>query len=146
VGRPALSGSQPGSQPGPPYLIDTHVWLWYVLGSDQLPPSLGEEMGRSIGQLWISPMTVWEAGMLHAHGRIELHGGSRDWIVAAMREFPLLPADLTAEVAIRSHEIELGHRDPVDHLIAATALVHDLTLMTIDERMTAADWLPTRSA
>lgn len=26
---------------------------------------------------------------------------------------------------MRSHEVQLGHRDPADNLLAATALVHD---------------------
>jgi PIN domain nuclease of toxin-antitoxin system len=63
----------------------------------------------------------------------------------ALSRFPLTEAALTTEVALRSTEIDLGHGDPADHLLAATALVHGLTLLTLDERLLAADWLPTRS-
>jgi PIN domain nuclease of toxin-antitoxin system len=39
----------------------------------------------------------------------------------------------------------LPHRDPADHFLAATTLVYDLTLITVDGRLTQATWLPTRS-
>ena len=91
-------------------------------------------------------MSVWEIGMLHARGRIDLRGGPRRWVDDALRGFPLQEAALTSDVALRSHELEIGHRDPADHLLAATALVHGLTLITMDERLADAAWLPTRSA
>jgi PIN domain nuclease of toxin-antitoxin system len=97
------------------------------------------------GRIWYSPMSVWEIGMLCVRGRIQLEGGPRAWLQTALARFPLSEAALTPEVALRSSELDLGHRDPVDHLLAATALVHDLTLLTIDDRLTWAPWLPTRS-
>jgi PIN domain nuclease of toxin-antitoxin system len=66
-------------------------------------------------------------------------------VETALRSFPVHEAALTGEVALRSQELELGHRDPADHLLAATTLVHGLTLVTLDERLTAASWLPTLS-
>lgn len=83
--------------------------------------------------------------MLDARGRVTLAGGHRLWVEPARQAFPVEEATVTSEVAMRSHEIDLGHRDPADHLLAATALVYGLTLLTVDTRLIAADWLPTRS-
>ncbi len=128
---------------GAPFLLDTHIWVWYLIGSDRLPVRLRETIDQSLGRLWLSPMSVWEVGMLAARGRLELLGGTRDWCARAHRALPTESASLTGEVALRSHELDLDHRDPVDRLLAATALVHGLTLMTADERLISADWLPT---
>lgn len=84
--------------------------------------------------------------MLAARGRIELTGGPRRWVEQAQVRFPLAEAALTSEVALRSHEVELEHRDPADRLLAATAIVHDLTLLTVDDRLAAAPGVRTRSA
>jgi len=75
------------------------------------------EIDAAIGQLWVSPISVWEVGLLHARGRIELQGGPRRWVETAMRGFPVQEAALTSNVALRSHELDLGHRDPADHLL-----------------------------
>jgi PIN domain nuclease of toxin-antitoxin system len=131
---------------GPPYLLDTHIWFWYLDGSDRMDPALRTELGTTAGALWLSPISVWELSMLHERGRIRLDPGPRGWITDALRALPLTEAPLTTEVALRSHELELGHRDPADHFLASTALVYGLTLVTADERLLGADWLPTRAA
>jgi PIN domain nuclease of toxin-antitoxin system len=141
VGGPALTLERPG----PPYLLDTHVWLWYLGGSDRLPPGLRIAMDAAVGHLWYSPISVWEIGMLEARGTLKLDGGARAWLGTALTRYPLQEAALTREVALRSTELALGHRDPADHVLAATALVHGLTLVTVDERLRGAAWLSTRS-
>lgn len=47
-----------------------------------------------------------------------------------MRELPL-----THEVALRSRSIRPPHEDPADRFIAATAMVHGLTLVTADRSL-----------
>jgi PIN domain nuclease of toxin-antitoxin system len=143
-GRP-LRASGPEAA-GPPFLLDTHIWVWYVFGSERLPRGLREALDAAVGRLWLSPISVWEVAMLHEGGRLELEGGPRRWVVQALERFPLDEASLTREVALRSHEVALVHRDPADRLIAATALVHDLTLVSVDERLAAASGVRIRSA
>ena len=127
-------------------LLDTHIWLWYVDGSERLAPSIRQAMDRALSQLWLSPVSVWELSLLHARGRVALDPGPRGWITDALRALPLEEASMTTEVALRSGELDLGHRDPADHFLAATALVYGLTLVTVDARLTAAPWLPTLAA
>jgi PIN domain nuclease of toxin-antitoxin system len=42
---------------------------------------------------------------------------------------------LTGEIAILAGELEGLHADPADRFIAATAIAHDATLMTADNRL-----------
>jgi PIN domain nuclease of toxin-antitoxin system len=44
---------------------------------------------------------------------------------------------LTGDIALRAVELENLHSDPADRFIAATAIVHDATLMTADESLLA---------
>jgi len=130
----------------PSYLLDTHIWFWYLTGSKRLPTGLRTAIGAASGRLWISPISVWELGILEQRGRVRLDGGFRSWAQAAQRRFPLQEASLTGEVAVTSCELDLPHRDPADRFLAATALIHALTLMTVDERLQDARWLSTRSS
>lgn len=128
------------------FLLDTHIWFWYLIGSDRLPTGLRDLLDTPQQVSWLSPISVWEVGMLAARGRMQLHVELRQWVVQARQQFPLQDAPLNLEVALTSREITLPHRDPADHFIAATAIVYDLTLLTIDQHLTQAEWLPTRSA
>jgi PIN domain nuclease of toxin-antitoxin system len=131
---------------GAPYLLDTHIWFWFVHGSDRLAPSLRSALAEAAGDLWLSPVSVWELGLLHLRGRVRLDPGPRGWITDALTALPLIEAPVTHEVAQRSNELELVHRDPADRFLAATVLVYRLTLVTVDERLLSVPWLPTRSA
>jgi PIN domain nuclease of toxin-antitoxin system len=129
----------------PPFLLDTHVWFWYLTGSERLPKALVRAIDAASGETWLSPISVWELGLLAERGRLRLSGGSRKWSEEAQRRFPVRDARLNREVASVSLELTLPHRDPADRFLAATALVYELTLVTIDDRLTKTTWLPTRS-
>jgi PIN domain nuclease of toxin-antitoxin system len=127
------------------FLLDTHIWFWYLIGSERLPAGLRHALDHAWGACWLSPISVWELGMLAARGRIRLHTSLRQWLAQAHTQFPLKEAPPNQEVALSSHEITLPHRDPADYFLAATTLVYGLTLMTVDDRLMQATWLPTRS-
>lgn len=95
---------------------------------------------------WLSPISVWEAGLLAAREVIRIEGDYRAWLEEARRRLPLREAAVNSEIATTSLELELPHKDPADRFLAATALVFDLKLLTLDERLTAASWLPTLPA
>jgi PIN domain nuclease of toxin-antitoxin system len=53
-------------------LLDTHVWLWWLLGSERLRPEERRALDRlaGSGSPHLSAMSLWEAQMLHAKGRL----------------------------------------------------------------------------
>lgn len=127
-------------------LLDTHVWFWHLVGSPRMPVELRSAIDDSRDRCWLSPVSVWELGKLAERGRIEIELGYREWVEESRRRLPLHDAPLTSEIALRSLELELAHEDPADRFLAATALVGELTLATLDQRLTASAWLPTLPA
>ena len=123
-------------------LLDTHTWYWYVSGSRDLPRLLREVVDEAKGACWLSPVTLWEIGILVDKGRLTLSPGYREWVRDALDAFPVREAPLNFEVARRVRELD-PHEDPADRFLAATALVYELTLVTVDRRFTEASWLPT---
>ena len=127
------------------FLLDSHIWFWYLAGSERLPKGLRRTIDGAQDRCWLSPVSVWEIGMLAARGRIHLQRDFRAWILRALELFPVRHAPMNREVALTSLEVELPHRDPADHFLAATALVYDLTLLTVDRRLSKVRWLATKS-
>ena len=114
-------------------LLDTHIWLWSLAEPSRLSRHVRHELGDSQNELWLSPVSTWEALLLHTKGRIRLHGTIRDWVAKAtmhMREAPL-----THEIIVAAQELPLQHQDPADRFLAATAEVLGLTLVTADRRL-----------
>ncbi len=116
-------------------LLDTHVWIWGQLHPDRIRPRVGEALRAAESELWLSPISVWEALLLIERGKIEVDASPPLWIRDALAAAPMKEATLNNEVAIRSRTIDLPHRDPADRFLAATAEIYELTLVTEDERL-----------
>lgn len=117
-------------------LLDTQVWLW-AAGAEQrrLSPRVRRSVEATSSELFLSPISVWEAYLLALDGRLRTVHEPTRWLREMMRDFPTREAALTSEVAIESQRLDLPHQDPADRFIAATALVYGLTLVTADERL-----------
>ena len=111
------------------YLLDTHIWFWYLIGSKRLSGDLRDLIDQSKSKCWYSPISIWELGILAKRNRIEIKGDFRTWISEALKLFPIKEAALNKEVSILSGEIVLPHKDPADHFIAATSLVFDIGII-----------------
>ena len=120
-------------------LLDTHIWLWSLLEPERLVPGVRAELKSPENELWLSPISVWEALVLIDRGRIVVETDTTEWIQEMVRAIPRREASLTHEVAIQSRQISLPHQDPADRFLAATALVYELTLVTADERLLQSD-------
>ena len=113
-------------------LLDTHIWLWAYLEPKRLRSHLLRELRNPANELWLSPVSTWEALTLHAKGRIQLPNDVERWLHDAT--LPLREAPLTHEIALAASRLSL-HPDPADRFLAATAQVLDLVLATADQRL-----------
>jgi PIN domain nuclease of toxin-antitoxin system len=113
-------------------LLDTHIWLWGLREPDRLGPRTLTEMRDSANELWLSPISTWEALLLHTKGRIHLSVDLVEWLAVSTEG--MHEATLTHEIALVAQQLQL-HQDPGDRLLAATAQVLGLTLVTADERL-----------
>ena len=111
-------------------LLDTHIWLWSLIEPDRLGKRTRAELENSGNELWLSPISTWEALTLHDKGRVYLAAEVNEWI--ARNTAPFREAPLTHEIAIAARQLRLIQRDPADRFLAATAQVLDLTLVTAD--------------
>lgn len=126
-------------------LLDTHVWIWFLQGSDQLPPGLRRAVEEAPGNGWLSPISVWELGLLADRGRVRLGVPLREWVPRSRTVLPLREAPVNVEVALAADEVERTVTDPADRFIAATGRVYELTLLTVDHRLKGLRGVRTRS-
>ena len=80
-------------------------------------------------------MSVWESLFLAERGRVMLNPDPHRWLRKAMSVSPVTEVPLSIDVAIASRTVDREHQDPADRFIAATAKVHNLTLVTADTRL-----------
>lgn len=116
-------------------LLDTHVWLWWLLGSPRLHAKERSALDRlgSRGAVRLAAVSLWEAQMLHAKARLTLDRAFDVWIreAAAVGVVEIVPLDVEVVIALSSLPATF-HGDPADRLIVATARAHRLPLATHD--------------
>jgi len=127
-------------------LLDTHIILWSISDSDQLPHRVIRELEDEGNELWFSPISVWEILLLSEKNRIVLYGDRIKVVRDIFLRGPFREAPINREVAIQSRLVNLPHQDPADRFLVATALVYDLTLVTADKRIIDAEVVPILSA
>lgn len=127
------------------FLLDTHIWLWSLLDPERLNQNVSNALRSSDNEIWLSPISVWEALMLVDRGLIFVAGDPTQWVEAMIRALPRREARLTHQVAVESRRVSLSHQDPADRFLLATALVYDLTLVTADARLLGSPDIETLS-
>ena len=114
-------------------LLDTHVWLWALHDPSRLSRRVREELKNPANELWLSPVSTWEALLLNAKGKIRLPGNLSEWLTAATAA--LREAPFTHEIVLLAQQLPLPHRDPADRFLAATTQIMNLTLVTADDNL-----------
>ncbi len=121
-------------------LLDTHVWLWAMTGSSILKSSFCEayeKILKSNGVI-ISPLSIWEMGMLVEKNRIEMEMDVMDWVNQALEIPGTQLCPITPRIAIQSTRLPGDiHGDPVDRLLIATAHEENAVLVTCDKKILA---------
>ena len=115
------------------FLLDTHIWLWSLHDPSRLGKRVLEELSNPENELWLSPISTWEALMLNAKGKIRLPADLSQWVAQATT--PLREAPLTHEIALAARQLPLPQNDPPDRFLAATAQTLHLTLVTADQNL-----------
>ena len=123
-------------------LLDTHIWLWSALDPSRLSRRVAGALENPANELWLSPISVWEALMLAERGRVALEPNGPRWVQETLGAIPMREAPINHAVAFESRRLRAGPKDPADRFLAATARVYELTLVTADRRLAAAPDVP----
>jgi PIN domain nuclease of toxin-antitoxin system len=118
-------------------LLDTCALIWIADDHPVLPAALtAVERAVSLGELYLSPVSAWEIGLLVTRGRLVLDVSAGVWVSRAFSRPGVQIAALTPEIAVRSSHLPgTLHGDPADRMLIATAMLMGLKLMTRDRRI-----------
>ena len=113
------------------YLLDTHAFLWAATDEDRLSIKATRAIHTTpFEQLAISDVSLQEIGLLLHVGRISFHGSPATVLGHLLNYVSVLP--ITLEIALSAPDLALPHGDRFDRIIAATAKVYRLPLITKD--------------
>ena len=65
-------------------VLDTHIWVWWVHGDDQLRPDQAETIAANEPDIiGVSAISCWEVAKLVEYNRLDLPCSLADWFTQA---------------------------------------------------------------
>jgi PIN domain nuclease of toxin-antitoxin system len=125
-------------------LLDTHALLWMTSDPNRLSRHAREairearqEQERHTAGIAAATITVWELAWLAQNGRIAVTGSVESFVRETVARVILRA--VTPEIAALAVRLpERFPKDPADRLIASTAMVEGMGLVTADARIRRA--------
>lgn len=116
-------------------LLDTFTFIGVASEPSRLSPGARLHIEDAEARLFVSAITMFELATAAAKGRLTLGVDPRTYFALALARHKIGVLDVTWEVAALSCELPPYHNDPADRFIIATAIIHDLTLLTPDQHI-----------
>jgi PIN domain nuclease of toxin-antitoxin system len=113
-------------------LLDTHTFLWFVAGSNELSEAAKTLILQPLAQNFVSLASIWEISIKVKLGKLQIKGGIHSIIDdLAENNFEILPINFAH--IVKNYEYEFFHRDPFDRIIIAQAEVENMQIIGKDE-------------
>ncbi len=111
-------------------LLDTHVWAWTLAGAS-LPSAISQAMAQA-ETVYVSPISLYEIGQKVRLGKWPEMAPFVSQLADILRDQDGFAAPLTPDICLKAAMLDWDHRDPFDRFLAATALVNDWPLASVD--------------
>ena len=123
-------------------IIDSHTLVWWLESSEEISEFARHVLDHADDRdelHRVCAVTFWEIGLKVRRGQITTKFPVDQWLVMLGELQWMTIEETTAEVWLKTAEMEWSHRDPADRIIAATALIHGEAVLTKDRRFHTAD-------
>lgn len=116
-------------------LLDTHAFLWYLLGDSNLGSKAKDAIDTKTG-LYFSIASLWEISIKINVGKLQLNRPFED-LPKELEYINVQILPITFEDTEIYTSLPLHHRDPFDRILVAQAINHSLVLISRDEAFDA---------
>lgn len=111
------------------FLIDTHIFLWWVEEHPRLTRRVRDALENSSNRVFVSPAVTWEVAIKSARGKMKALEDPMRYIL----DSGFTPLSITHAHARTVGELPPIHHDPFDRIQLAQAKHNGLTFITADK-------------
>lgn len=102
-------------------ILDTHVWIrWLLPSSGRLPSNLRQTLDCA-DELAISTLSIYELIIAVKRNRLRLNLPLDEWIQSGLSESGIQAIPPDEAIVSRAGFLPSNHGDPIDRIIIATA-------------------------
>ncbi len=113
------------------YLIDTHVFIWFIENSQKLPKSIKDLIEDERSDIFISIASIWEISIKTSIEKLPLNRRFEELIdVLNDNLIEILPIKFAHTV--ENNQLPFHHRDPFDRIIISQSIVENINFISAD--------------
>ena len=115
------------------YLLDTHTFLWFLNGSEELSDKAKSAIENIKNTKFISIASFWEIAIKTSLGKLKLDIPFQELKFLAINNgFEILP--LTFEHTNQLVNLNFHHKDPFDRMLISQCLSRGYRIMSEDSK------------
>lgn len=118
-------------------LLDTHAFLWFVLGDSRLGAAASFALVNPDNTLFLSPASYWEIAIKLSLGKYVLKGDFEPFMEQQISENDLRVLPISIRHASLVATLPFHHRDPFDRMLIAQAMAEQIPLVSGDRVLDA---------
>ena len=111
-------------------LLDTHTFLWFVMGNPLLSEQARLLIEDADNTKSLSMASLWEIAIKVSTGKMKLGLPLPEFLARHLPGINVLPVEMAHVVKVST--LPFHHRDPFDRLIIAQSLVEQVPIVGVD--------------
>ncbi|MGZ8920741.1 MAG: type II toxin-antitoxin system VapC family toxin [Limisphaerales bacterium] len=115
------------------FLLDTHVFLWFIGGDTKLPARWRDTICDPQHEIYLSVVSLWEAIVKYQLGKLPLPEPPETYLPVERERHQIGHLALDESSVQRLGSLSRFHRDPFDRMLICQALEQSFTIITVDD-------------
>lgn len=117
------------------FLIDTHIFIWWMEKSKSLSPKTYDLLKNPQTQVFVSVASIWEMIFKKERKKLKFSINLEDGL--RKTGFTLLPITLTHVLELQ--KLPMHHNDPFDRIIIAQSKAENIIFISDDAKIKVYD-------
>ena len=113
-------------------LLDTHAFLWFVMGSDNLSVNARALIENPANENLLSVASLWEMAIKVSLGKLTLSAPFDELIPEQLKLNGIGLLNIKTDHLSLLAKLPFHHRDPFDRLLIAQAITEKIPIVSID--------------
>lgn len=113
------------------YLIDTHVLIWFLEGSTNIPENTRLIIENENNEIFVSIATLWEMAIKLSLGKLILPKELNE-IIVDTKSLNISILKINEEHILKVLKLPIIHKDPFDRIIISQAIVEKMKIISKD--------------
>ena len=114
------------------FLLDTHVFLWFISGDTRLPAGWRDTIRNPQHEIFLSVVSLWEAIIKYQLGKLALPEPPQRYLPTQRERHQIANLPLDEASVQQLATLSPIHRDPFDRMLICQAVEHNLTIIVDD--------------